>query len=59
MSGGNTKKITFSEFMDKVENDQIISAYINGNVVSGDMNPEEDSEYTKLRDHHSAPTTPT
>lgn len=47
ISNGKAKKVTFSEFMDKVENNQIISAFINGNVVTGNMNPEESSTFTK------------
>ena len=47
VSNGKTKKVTFSEFMDKVENNQIISAFISGNVVTGNMNPEESSSYAK------------
>jgi cell division protease FtsH len=47
VSSGKTKALTFSEFMDKVENDQISSAIISGNVVSGDMNLEDGSDYTR------------
>ena len=47
VSNGKTKKVTFSEFMDKVENNQIISAFISSNVVTGNMNPEENSSYAK------------
>ncbi len=47
VSNGKTKKVTFSEFMDKVENNQIITAFISGNVVTGNMNPEENSSYAK------------
>jgi cell division protease FtsH len=46
VSGSKTKTLTFSEFMDKVENDQISSAHIAGNVISGDMNLEEGTDYT-------------
>jgi cell division protease FtsH len=45
VSSSKSKKLTFSEFMDKVENDQISSALITGNVITGDMNPEEGSTY--------------
>ncbi len=47
VSSGKTKALTFSEFMDKVENDQISSARISGNAVSGDMNLEDGSSYTR------------
>ncbi len=47
VSSSKSKKLTFSEFMDKVENDQISSALIAGNVVSGDMNLEEGTAYTR------------
>ncbi len=47
VSSGKTKPLTFSEFMDKVENDQISSARIAGNVISGDMNLEDGSNYTR------------
>jgi cell division protease FtsH len=46
-SSSKTKALTFSEFMDKVENDQISSALIVGNVISGDMNLEDGSNYTR------------
>jgi len=47
VSSSKTKTLTFSEFMDKVENDQISSARIAGNVISGDMNLEDGSDYTR------------
>jgi cell division protease FtsH len=47
VSSGKTKALTFSEFMDKVENDQISSAHIAGNVISGDMNLEDGSNFTR------------
>ncbi len=47
VASGKTKALTFSEFMDKVENDQISSARIAGNVISGDMNLEDGSDYTR------------
>ena len=47
VSNSKTKTLTFSEFMDKVENDQISSALIAGNVVNGDMNLEEGTSYTR------------
>jgi cell division protease FtsH len=47
VSSSKTKTLTFSEFMDKVENDQISSAQIAGNVVSGDMNQEDGTDYTR------------
>ena len=47
VSNSKTKKLTFSEFMDKVENDQISSAMIAGNVVKGDMNLEDGTVYTR------------
>ena len=47
VSNSKTKTLTFSEFMDKVENDQISSALIAGNVVKGDMNLEEGTAYTR------------
>jgi len=47
VSSGKTKALTFSEFMDKVENDQISRARISGNAVSGDMNLEDGSSYTR------------
>jgi cell division protease FtsH len=47
VSSGKTKSLTFSEFMDKVENDQISSARIAGNVISGDMNLEDGSDFTR------------
>ena len=47
VSNSKSKKLTFSEFMDKVENDQISSALITGNVIAGDMNPEEGTNYTR------------
>ncbi len=47
VSSGKTKSLTFSEFMDKVENDQISSARISGNVINGDMNLEDGSDYTR------------
>ena len=47
VSNSKSKKLTFSEFMDKVENDQISSALITGNVIAGDMNPEEGTNYSR------------
>ena len=47
VSSGKTKALTFSEFMDKVENDQISSARIAGNVINGDMNLEDGSNFTR------------
>jgi cell division protease FtsH len=47
VSSSKTKALTFSEFMDKVENDQISSAHIAGNVINGDMNLEDGSAYTR------------
>ncbi|HOW44729.1 MAG TPA: ATP-dependent zinc metalloprotease FtsH [Candidatus Aminicenantes bacterium] len=47
VASGKTKALTFSEFMDKVENDQISSARIAGNVINGDMNLEDGSDYTR------------
>jgi cell division protease FtsH len=47
VSSSKTKSLTFSEFMDKVENDQISSAHIAGNVINGDMNLEDGSAYTR------------
>ncbi|HEX7503096.1 MAG TPA: ATP-dependent zinc metalloprotease FtsH [Acidobacteriota bacterium] len=47
VSTSKTKTLTFSEFMDKVENDQISSAHITGNVINGDMNLEDGSDYTR------------
>jgi cell division protease FtsH len=47
VSSSKTKTLTFSEFMDKVENDQISSARIAGNVINGDMNLEDGSDYTR------------
>ncbi len=47
VSSGKTKALTFSEFMDKVENDQISSARISGNVINGDMNLEDGSDFTR------------
>ncbi|MDD8012512.1 MAG: ATP-dependent zinc metalloprotease FtsH [Acidobacteriota bacterium] len=47
VSSSKTKELTFSEFMDKVENDQISSARIASNVISGDMNLEDGSDYTR------------
>ncbi|MBE0664360.1 MAG: ATP-dependent metallopeptidase FtsH/Yme1/Tma family protein, partial [Candidatus Aminicenantes bacterium] len=47
VSNSKTKTLTFSEFMDKVENDQISSAQIASNVVKGDMNLEDGSAYTR------------
>jgi len=47
VSSSKTKTLTFSEFMDKVENDQISSARIAGNVINGDMNLEDGSNYTR------------
>jgi len=47
VSSSKTKALTFSEFMDKVENDQISSARLAGNVISGDMNLEDGSSYTR------------
>jgi cell division protease FtsH len=47
VSSSRTKALTFSEFMDKVENDQISSAHISGNVINGDMNLEDGTDYTR------------
>ena len=47
LSGSKTKKISFSQFMDKVESNQILNAQISSNVVSGNMTPEENSPYTR------------
>ncbi|MCJ7525671.1 MAG: ATP-dependent zinc metalloprotease FtsH [Candidatus Aminicenantes bacterium] len=47
VSNSKTKTLTFSEFMDKVENDQISSAQIASNVVKGDMNLEDGTAYTR------------
>ncbi len=47
VSNSKSKKLTFSEFMDKVENDQISSALITGNAITGDMNPEEGTDYSR------------
>ncbi len=47
VSSSKTKVLTFSEFMDKVENDQISSAKISGNVISGDMNLEDGTDFTR------------
>jgi cell division protease FtsH len=47
VSSSKTKALTFSEFMDKVENDQISSARLAGNVISGDMNLEDGSSFTR------------
>jgi cell division protease FtsH len=47
VSSSKTKTLTFSEFMDKVENDQISSALIAGNVINGDMNLEDGTDYTR------------
>jgi len=35
VSDGKTKKLTFSDFMEKVEKKEIVTAYINGNIVTG------------------------
>jgi cell division protease FtsH len=48
VSSSKSKKLTFSEFMDKVENDQISSALITGNVIAGDMNPEDGTNYSRF-----------
>lgn len=47
VSNSKTKTLTFSEFMDKVENDQISSAQIASNVVKGDMNLEDGTNSTR------------
>ena len=35
VSNGKSKKLTFSDFMHKVESKEIVTAYIDGNVVTG------------------------
>jgi len=42
ISKDGVRTINFSDFMKKVENKEIITALINGNVVKGDMKPHYD-----------------
>ncbi len=49
LSGSKTKKISFSQFMDKVESNQILNAQISTNVVTGNMNPDSRMAGMKIR----------
>jgi len=40
VSEGRMKKLTFSDFMQKVENDEVKTARINGNVVTGTLSED-------------------
>ncbi len=51
MTGSRTTKLTFSQFLEKVENDQIQTVLISGNEVTGQMNPDESSGNNRFLTH--------